>query len=225
MNEVIHISGYDIYPGLCGCCVKGYLPFVKQICKNRPYLVEVELGFITKKEIKDSISIDFSNFDVAIELITDRHHSKEFWKYKDREEFCKKINGILKQAILIYERIHAKYIVTKNGLEMMKERIDNKYYGVCPRYKCNEHHLIPFGCSSHHNDGKIEFYCPLCKDDYYNMECLKQFEDVDGACFGPNFPSLYLKEYPENNNIELEYVRPTVYGFRLHMKDKEYFIH
>lgn len=225
MSEIVRVAGYAVYAGTCGCCVAGCMPFVGQICENRPHLVEVELGFITSRAVRDSVAGDFSNFEIAVELITDRHCSRGFWAIGDREAFVRKLENVLKEAIMIYERIHAKYIATKRGLEKMRERIDCGFYGVCPRYKCNNHHLIPMGPSFQHNKGKIEFYCSLCKDDYCNMKYLKQFKDVDGACFGPAFPVKYLQEYPESDNDELEYVKPTVYGFRLFMKDKEYFIH
>ena len=56
--EPVEIDGFKIYPFLCGSCPLGYLPWVTQICKMQPWLVEVDLSFITDSETTNSFMGD-----------------------------------------------------------------------------------------------------------------------------------------------------------------------
>ncbi|OIR58882.1 MAG: Casein kinase II subunit beta [Amphiamblys sp. WSBS2006] len=116
-----------------------------------------------------------------------------------------------KEAKLLYGLVHARYILTAEGLERMKEKYRRSEFGVCPRVLCSRQRVLPCGQSNKPGKHRVSLYCPLCKDIYSAPT-----SSLDGAYFGKTFPSLFFMTHPDAGLPERpERFVPTVFGFEL----------
>mmetsp|Transcript_11945 Transcript_11945/g.18057 ORF Transcript_11945/g.18057 Transcript_11945/m.18057 type:complete len:334 (+) Transcript_11945:108-1109(+) len=122
--------------------------------------------------------------------------------------------GYNKSAALLYGMIHARYICTLRGLEAMKRKYLEGYFGTCPRLLCHGQKVIPMGMTDLPHLDCMKLYCPSCQDVY---SCLQSQSHIDAACFGPTFPHMFFMTFenlvPEGSK---EVYVPKMYGFRVH---------
>ena len=79
-------------------------------------------------------------------------------------------------AEYIYGMIHARYILTAQGLDAMVflllvsdvqlQKFKECTFGTCPRVYCNNYNLLPIGLSDKPGNGYVKLFCPRCKDVY-----------------------------------------------------------
>ena len=119
---------------------------------------------------------------------------------------------IYQSALDLYGLIHARFIITTSGLNLMKEKYTNSGFGLCPRLLCKGQYVLPIGISDELSKTRVKIYCPKCEDVFYP----KYRPDIDGAYFGTSFPHMFLQAFPEMVPAESEvpYV-PRLYGFRI----------
>lgn len=98
-------------------------------------------------------------------------------------------------AELLYGLIHSRYILTRQGLQLMLEKYENKKFGVCSRYYCDGMHLIPISRYDQPGIETVRLYCPCCCDIY--LPNSSRYLNIDGAFFGTSFAGLFIKMYPE----------------------------
>lgn len=98
-------------------------------------------------------------------------------------------------AELLYGLIHARFILTKQGLHSMAEKYEEKCFGSCPRYYCDGMHLIPIGRFDSPGIETVRLYCPNCNDIY--LPSSSRYLNIDGAFFGTSFVGLFTKMFPE----------------------------
>jgi len=97
-------------------------------------------------------------------------------------------NGeILEMAERIFMQVHARYIMSSNGLQAVRRKYESGVFGICPRFLCEGQHLLPYGSSPVPNVGKACGWCPKCNDVY------RSDLDIDGAYFGPSFPHFFTQ--------------------------------
>lgn len=120
---------------------------------------------------------------------------------------------IYQEATDLYGLLHSRYIQTPKGLSMMKEKILNGVFGVCPRLLCGGQNVMPIGMSELLKHSRVKVYCPKCEDVYIPK---KKCEDIDGAYFGPSFPFILTKTHTDLMSKEKpkQFV-PNIYGFKL----------
>ncbi len=113
----------------------------------------------------------------------------------------------------LYGLIHARFIVTPKGLQLMKQKYVEGCFGICPRILCEGQPVLPIGLSDELNKSRVKVFCPRCEDAYYP----KIKADIDGAYFGTAFPHMFLQTYPEYvpERGAPPYV-PRIYGFRIY---------
>ena len=81
------------------------------------------------------------------------------------------------KKIYLYGMIHARYIITIDGLEAMvycfmfflifqEEKYSNHHFGTCSRVYCNYTPLLPVGISDSPNVDAVKLFCPCCKEIY-----------------------------------------------------------
>ncbi|OMJ08048.1 putative casein kinase II subunit beta-2 [Smittium culicis] len=117
-------------------------------------------------------------------------------------------------ADVLYGLIHARYILTRAGLQQMAEKYENSEFGTCPRYNCNFTPVLPYGRSDQPDRDVVRLFCPNCLD-IYNCASSK-YSLVDSAYFGTTFAHLFFDTFPEflpQNKISL-YV-PKMFGFKI----------
>lgn len=174
------------------------------------FFCEVDKGFIEDSfnlfGLKQYVAKDYNK---ALDIILDRLRILE----NENEE-------LFRSASLLYGLIHARYIVTSHGLETMHHKYSLREFGECPRMLCKGQAVLPMGVSDEPKldklGGNVKLYCPKCRD-VYNY--VGPFRNVDGAFFGPTFPSLFFMSYedlvPEKPH---EVYVPRVFGFKIHSK-------
>ncbi|ANB14581.1 casein kinase 2 regulatory subunit CKB1 [Sugiyamaella lignohabitans] len=126
---------------------------------------------------------------------------------------------IEQSAEQLYGMIHARFILSRPGLQIMAQKFHYQQFGTCPRYFCHGTGLLPVGRHDMPGFETVRLYCPCCMDIYVPPN--SRFLSIDGAFFGTSFPGLFLKAYPE---IEKECARRrkqqgqfelTIYGFKI----------
>ena len=119
---------------------------------------------------------------------------------------------IYQSALDLYGMIHARFIITTNGLQNMRQKYLSGVFGGCPRTLCENQGVLPIGISDELNKSRVKVYCPKCEDLYYP----KMRPEIDGAYFGTSFPHMLLQAYPElvPKQGAAPYI-PRIYGFRI----------
>lgn len=128
------------------------------------------------------------------------------------EELTDPTPAELRSAEVLYGLIHARFIVTSYGLQLMNEKYRQGHFGYCPRVLCQSHPLLPVGQSDLPCQHSVKLYCPQCEEIYYPRSQVHQ--EVDGAYFGTSFPHMLLMQYPETKKPSQRYV-PKIFGFKL----------
>lgn len=119
-------------------------------------------------------------------------------------------------AELLYGLIHARYIITKQGMIAMAKKYENNCFGSCPRYYCEGTHMLPIGRFDSPGYETVRLYCPNCNDIY--LPSSSRYLNTDGAFFGTSFAGLFMKMFPEVNKsrefIQNQY-QLKLFGFKL----------
>ena len=143
----------------------------------------------------------------SIELIKD--------EFKQESERINSEKEIKLQCLAehVYGLFHAKYILTKKGLEKMREKFEAKHWGTCPRYYCYNNPVLPYGKSNSPGVHCVQVYCPVCKEIYDSFDI--RAEGIDGAYFGPTFAIMFCKFYPQLFSCEKPEQILRIHGFRI----------
>jgi casein kinase II subunit beta len=117
-------------------------------------------------------------------------------------------------AEVLYGLLHARFILTTRGLQLMNEKFKNAQLGRCPRVMCHGQPTVPIGLSDVHNLECVHIYCPRCEEVYSSRS--NKHAHVDGAFFGTTFPHLFFLTYPEHKpQKSTDVFVPRVFGFRI----------
>ncbi|AET41070.1 casein kinase 2 regulatory subunit CKB1 Ecym_7224 [Eremothecium cymbalariae DBVPG len=112
----------------------------------------------------------------------------------------------------LYGLIHARYILTKQGLQAMAEKFDHKEFGTCPRYYCGGMQLLPCGLSDTVGKNTVRLYCASCQDLY--LPHSSRHLCLEGAFWGTSFPGVFLKHFKELEDY-VEQKNKNVYRLRI----------
>mgnify|MGYP001030986596 CR=1 FL=1 len=118
-------------------------------------------------------------------------------------------------ALTLYGMLHARFLSTNKGLELMYQKYQKSFFEACPRTFCHNILCIPYGNSNDFGNSTVKMFCPNCNDIYHvkNEECYF----IDGACFGNSWVHLFLQKYPEivPKKMPEKYV-PRLFGYQLY---------
>ncbi|KAJ1954680.1 casein kinase 2 regulatory subunit, partial [Dispira parvispora] len=101
----------------------------------------------------------------------------------------------------LYGLIHARYIISRQGLQQMAEKYINGHFGSCPRYMCKNTYTVPCGTTNAVGLDSVKLFCPNCKDIY--APASTRFNTVDGAYFGTTFPHMFFMSFPEYGMMDI----------------------
>ncbi|KAF7459201.1 casein kinase ii regulatory subunit protein [Cryptosporidium felis] len=148
------------------------------------------------------------NYDSLIELILSSN-------IPDEDDLADPaLQDLHREAGELYGLIHARYITTPRGLQVMKQKYDKGCFGKCPRVLCNGYKVLPVGITNELRSRRVRVYCPNCQEAYdpRNVNLI----DIDGAFFGTSFPHIFLQVYPEYISTSCpEPYYPKIFGFRV----------
>ncbi|KAH3687137.1 hypothetical protein WICPIJ_001892 [Wickerhamomyces pijperi] len=170
------------------------------------YYVEVGQDFIEDDFNLTGLSSIVPYYKEALDFILDLEPEHEI-KIKDQAL-------VQQSAEVLYGLIHARYIITKPGAQLMNEKYSKGQFGCCPRYACNGSKLLPIGINDTPGVETVRLFCPDCFDLY--LPTSSRYLNIDGAFFGSTFPGFFIKMYGlDNPNL-----RPSddlkIFGFKIH---------
>ena len=120
-----------------------------------------------------------------------------------------------------YGLVHARFVVTLRGVQLMLAKYENNEFPACPRMYCKGTHMLPCGMSDDLGHGKMLYFCPRCEELYLPPRPADESQappQLDGAFFGPSFPHMVLltksQHMPPKGGPGESYV-PRVFGFRV----------
>ena len=125
-------------------------------------------------------------------------------------------------AMDLYGLIHARYILTKRGMERMLRKYRIGEFGICPCMECAGQPVLPVGLKDQLRYHEVMVYCARCNNIFYpaNKQQNYREEHLDGAYFGSTFAHLLLMQYPALRpsppRPSPKYV-PKVFGFKIRL--------
>jgi len=179
--------------------------------KGNEFFVEVPEDFIQDEFNLYGLSASVQNYDYALDMILDNESDDEL------EEEQQEV--IERNAETLYGLIHARFIVTALGLQLMLEKLRQGDFGMCPRINCFGQQLLPVGLSDLPAQHTLKMFCPSCQEIYFPK--YTRHSSIDGAYFGTTFPHLLVLQYPDiiQQRACPPYV-PKIFGFRIHPRAK-----
>ncbi|EER34222.1 casein kinase II beta subunit [Candida tropicalis MYA-3404] len=183
-----------------------YIPWIQQYCElfGHDYFVQVAQDFIEDDFNLTGLSQQVPYYREALYTILDYqvetaedHNNDESRSKRNPTELPNKAL-LAHSAELLYGLIHARYIVSKQGLTAMASKFERNDFGSCPRYFCDGMHLIPVGSTDVPGQETVRLFCPCCNDIY--IPSSSRYLNIDGAFFGTTFPGLLVKMFPEIEN-------------------------
>ncbi|CAE8632471.1 unnamed protein product [Polarella glacialis] len=185
----------------------GWIPWFCGL-KGHELFAEVEEEYVRDNFNLYGLRQRFQFYDHALEMILSSEAPD------DDDLADSEFLEIYQDASDLYGLIHARYIVSPRGLQVMREKYLKGTLGTCPRVLCDRQHVLPIGLSEDLRAAQVKIFCPRCEQVY---SVKSKYKELDGACFGTSFPQIFLQSYP--SLVPLEPARPfvpRVFGFKLH---------
>ncbi|EOR02846.1 Casein kinase II subunit beta-1 [Wallemia ichthyophaga EXF-994] len=212
------------------------LTWISWFCSlpGHEYFAEVSEDFIEDEFNLTGLAGIVGFYKEALEMILDVE-PEESLKIPD-------VSIVEHSAEMLYGLIHARFILTRVGLQQMVEKYENGHFGFCPRFCCQSCPVVPCGRSDTPGVDTVKLYCPNCMDIYVPPS--SRFQGVDGSFFGTTFPHLLFHTYkdlqpsivlPVNDDDTVDYqaiaeshykpaatkiYTPKIYGFRISEKSR-----
>ncbi|EKE38207.1 hypothetical protein ENUP19_0047G0137 [Entamoeba nuttalli] len=205
------------------------LTWIQWFCSlsGNEYFVEVDEQFIDDEFNLYGLDKFVTNYESALNIILNCGYSESKSRGTDP-------HLLQKSAMKLYGLIHARFILSPNGMKKMKKKINENTFGRCQRLKCSDQNLLPVGIYNTPGEESVKLFCPRCGDLYIPMP--PHDSHIDGAFIGTNFPHLFMLQYPDvveesssssdslsnslNSSSSDEYV-PTIFGFKINTNPKK----
>ncbi|EEB05144.2 CK2 family regulatory subunit Ckb1 [Schizosaccharomyces japonicus yFS275] len=174
--------------------------------KGNDFFCEVDEEYIQDRFNLTGLSNEVPHYVHALDLILDVLDPDLPEELQDEVETS---------ARHLYGLIHARYILTAQGLYKMLEKFKKCDFGRCPRFLCNGQAVLPVGLSDVPHSKSVKLYCPRCEDVYAPKS--QRHAAIDGAYFGTTFPHMLIQVYPEiaTTKPQERYI-PRIFGFKVH---------
>jgi len=152
---------------------------------------------------------------------TDSESESSIDSQEDSDEEDLKLN-----AIILYGLVHARFLMTNQGMHLAFEKYRLKVYGVCPNVACNGQAVMPIGLSDKLNVDNAKIYCPSCCDIYHSnhgSKCWLYGNDHDGSFYGTSFaPMFFLRALGTviSPILQVQPYVPKIFGFRVNPRER-----
>ncbi|KAK9696356.1 casein kinase 2 regulatory subunit [Basidiobolus ranarum] len=176
------------------------------------YFCEVAEEFIEDDFNLTGLNSTVPCYRESLELILD---------IEPEEDHSEKTDSIIESsAERLYGLIHQRFILTRQGMNLMIEKYERADFGYCPRYYCNGMPVLPIGRSDNLGVETVKLYCPSCTDIY--SPASSRYHHIDGAFFGTTFAHMFLLlMYPDAyQRCTTVTYKPKIFGFKVNEKSK-----
>eukprot|EP01029_Cantina_marsupialis_P010634 TRINITY_DN241906_c0_g1_i2.p1 TRINITY_DN241906_c0_g1~~TRINITY_DN241906_c0_g1_i2.p1 ORF type:complete len:449 (-),score=167.01 TRINITY_DN241906_c0_g1_i2:308-1564(-) len=192
--------------------------------QGHQFLCEVDPAFIESTFNLFGLKPLFADFRGAVSIILDDECSEEEGHRSQEAEWCDR------ECSELYGHIHARYILTYDGLNKMIQKYRRGDFGFCPRILCKKCPALPIGITGdalYHTPEPRHppcIYCPNCGDIYSVPQGVIE-SDVDAFFFGSSFPHLMMMTFPDDFPKQGRRWRPAddpssyqprLFGFKLY---------
>jgi len=123
-------------------------------------------------------------------------------------------DNIDEYGLCLYGLVHARFLLTAAGQELVRAKFQSGGFCRCPRACCGGAAGVPVGLSDELGVSNVKLFCVNCQDVYSVVD--ERFTGMDGAFFGPSWAHLFVRRFPEVVPSEppRRYV-PRIFGFRV----------
>lgn len=180
--------------------------------RGNEFFCEVEESYIQDKFNLTGLMEQVPLYRQALDMILDFEHEEEL-----AEDLSEDVENA---AETLYGLIHARFILSNRGLQLMLEKYNAGDFGSCPRALCDNQQMLPIGLSDIPGQSTVKLFCPRCKEVY----CPKssRHQHVDGVSFGTTFPHMLHAVHADAfDTPPLTRYVPRIYGFKLHSSAHE----
>ncbi|PVV04501.1 hypothetical protein BB560_000999 [Smittium megazygosporum] len=181
--------------------------------KGNSIFCNVDDSYIADPFNLTNLDKDIDNYKSALKLILN-----DITLSKIKGLHLKKIWD---SACFLYGQIHARYILTNDGMLKMLDKYENSAFGTCPRVQCDQQSLIPVGIDDRVGVARVKFYCCNCEDVYEpDGQCNKE---IDGAFFTTTFPHLFFLSFPHlkpKTKFKIDRYVPRMFGYKIYRHSK-----
>ncbi|GMM36918.1 casein kinase 2 regulatory subunit [Saccharomycopsis crataegensis] len=189
-----------------------YESWISNYCTlfGHDYFVEVSQDFIEDDFNLTGLSSGISHYREALDLILDFEPEPPI--------STADLPLIEHSAEELYGLIHARFILTKEGLNAMAVKYENGHFGSCSRVNCDSMLLLPIGRYDQAGVETVRLFCPCCCDIYFPSS--SRYLNIDGAYFGTTFPGLFINTFKEVERQaaarhQKESFQLKIFGFKL----------
>jgi casein kinase II subunit beta len=176
--------------------------------KGNEFFCEVDEDYIQDEFNLCGLSQQVPYYEYALDMILDLESNME-------EDISEEQQQVIEQsADTLYGLIHARFILTNRGQQVMEKKFQQGHFGRCPRVNCQGQNVLPVGQSDVPREGSVKLYCPKCHDIYQPKQ---KHRGIDGAFFGSTFPHLFLICFTDYVSAKpTTTFIPKVFGFKVH---------
>ena len=179
------------------------------------YFVAVDEEFIRDSFNLYGLRALIPKYDEALELLLSDEPPED--DMLDDEVFIESYRSSLD----LYGLIHARFVLTTRGQQLVREKFGRDEFGRCPRVLCKEQPCLPCGLFEELRRGFVRIFCPVCKQIYVPKG---RVAELDGAYFGTSLPNMFLLTFPNAvttrpsvpTEAAIQYFSPRVFGFKVH---------